>query len=73
MSYRVKLAFALAFLVGVPVLAVSTEFSSFTPLISSAPGVPIDGPEEATPITGRVSEFDSASPTRTRYNRPAQP
>ena len=51
MSYRVKLAFALAFLVGVPALAVSTKFSSFTPLISSAPGVPIDGPEEATPIT----------------------
>jgi len=50
MSYRVRLSFALALLVGVPVLAVSTKFSNFTPLISSATGLPIDGPEEASPV-----------------------
>ena len=51
MSTRVKLAIALAFVVGLPVLAVSTKFSDFIPLISSAPALPIDGAEEATPIT----------------------
>jgi hypothetical protein len=51
MSTRVKLAIALAFVVGLPVLAVSTKFSDFIPLISSAPALPIDGSEEATPIT----------------------
>ena len=48
---RVKLAIALAFVVGLRVLAVSTKFSDFIPLISSAPALPVDGPEEATPIT----------------------
>jgi len=51
MSTRVKLAIALAFVVALPVLAVSTKFPNFTPLTSSATGLPIDGPEEATPIT----------------------
>jgi uncharacterized protein len=51
MSTRVKLALALAFVVGLPVLAVSTKFSNFIPLTGSASGLPIDGPEEATPIT----------------------
>src|SRR5262245_63697834 len=51
MSTRVKLAFALAFIVGLPVLAVSTKFSAFTALTSSAAALPVDGPEEATPIS----------------------
>src|SRR6185503_11517296 len=51
MSTRVKLAIALAFVVGLPVLAVSTKFSYFIPLASSAPALPIDGSQEATPIT----------------------
>ena len=51
MSNRVKLAIALTFLVGLPALAVSTKFSTFTPLTSSALPLAVDGPEEATPIT----------------------
>jgi len=34
MPNRMKLAFALTFLVGLPLLAVSTKFSNFTPLTS---------------------------------------
>jgi secreted PhoX family phosphatase len=37
--------------VSLPILAVSTKFSDFTPLTASAGPLPIDGPEEATPIT----------------------
>ncbi len=51
MSTRVKLAIALAFVVGLPVWAASTKFSVFSPLTGSAPALTIDGPEEATPIT----------------------
>jgi hypothetical protein len=51
MSNRAKLALGLALLTGLPVLAVSTKFSNFTPLTSSAAPLPVDGPEEATPIT----------------------
>jgi uncharacterized protein len=51
MSNRVRLALALALITGLPVLAVSTLFSSFQPLTSSAPPLPVDGPEEETPIT----------------------
>ena len=51
MSNRVKLATALMFLAGLPVLAVSTKFSNFSPLTTSALPLPIDGTEEATPIT----------------------
>jgi hypothetical protein len=51
MSNRVKVAMALAVLAGVPALAVSTKFSNFIPLASSAPALPVDGLEEATPIT----------------------
>jgi secreted PhoX family phosphatase len=51
MSKRLKLACALALLTGLPALAVSTKFSSFTPLAGSAPALPVGGPEEATPIT----------------------
>jgi len=49
MSNRAKLALGLALVAGLPVLAVSTQFSKFTPLASSAPGLPVS--EEATPIT----------------------
>ena len=49
MSNRAKLALCLALVAGLPVLAVSTQFSKFTPLASSAPGLPVS--EEATPIT----------------------
>src|SRR4029450_9445131 len=48
---RVKLTFAFGLLAGLPALAVSTRFSDFTPLTRSAPALPVDGPEEATPIT----------------------
>ena len=51
MSNRVSLALALALIGALPVLAVSTMFSDFTPLTSSAPSLPVDGGEEATPIT----------------------
>ena len=51
MSTRVKLAIALAFVVGLPVWAASAKFSVFSPLTGSAPALTIDGPEEATPIT----------------------
>ena len=51
MSNRVKLAVGLVLLAGLPVVAVSTKFTNFTPLTSSAGPLPVDGPEEATPIT----------------------
>ena len=51
MPNRAKLALGLALLMGFPVLAISTKFSNFTPLSSSAAPLPVDGPEEATPIT----------------------
>src|SRR5215510_11593460 len=51
MSNRVTLALALALGAGLPALAVSTKFPDFAPLTASAPGLPIDGPDEATPIT----------------------
>jgi uncharacterized protein len=51
MSNRVKLALGLALIAGLPVLAVSTKFSDFIPLTSSASALPVNGPEEATPIT----------------------
>ncbi|MEO6238665.1 MAG: alkaline phosphatase PhoX [Vicinamibacterales bacterium] len=51
MSNRLKLALALTALLGVPALAVSTKFPDFTPLTSSASPLPVDGPEEVTPIT----------------------
>jgi uncharacterized protein len=51
MSNRLRLALALVLLGGLPALAVSTKFSEFTPLTTSATALPIDGPEEATPIT----------------------
>ena len=51
MSNRAKLALGLALLAGLPVMAVSTKFSNFTPLTSSAGPLPVDGPEEATPAT----------------------
>jgi hypothetical protein len=51
MSNRLKLGFALALVTVLPVLAVNTKFTDFTPLTSSAAGLPVDGPEEATPIT----------------------
>src|SRR4029453_14874564 len=46
-----KLALGLVLLAGLPVVAVSTRFTNFTPLTSSAGPLPVDGPEEATPIT----------------------
>jgi uncharacterized protein len=50
-STRLPLAVALALTTGMTTLAVSTKFTDFTPLTSSAGPLPIDGPEEATPIT----------------------
>jgi secreted PhoX family phosphatase len=51
MSKRVPLVVTLALMAGLPALAVSTQFTNFVPLTSSAPGLPVAGPEEATPIT----------------------
>lgn len=51
MSNRAKLTVGLALMAGLPLFAVSTQFSQFSPLTGSAPGVPVAGPEEATPIT----------------------
>ena len=50
-STRMSLAIALALTSGLTALAVSTKFSDFTPLTSSAAPLPVDGSEEATPIT----------------------
>ena len=49
MSNRAKLALGLALAAGLPALAASTQFSQFTPLTSSAAGLPVA--DEATPIT----------------------
>lgn len=51
MSNRLKLALGFACLAALPALAVSTKFSEFAPLTGSAAPLPVDGPEEATPIT----------------------
>jgi secreted PhoX family phosphatase len=51
MSNRAKLALGLTLMAGLPVLAVSTQFSNFAPLTSSAAALPVGGGEEATPIT----------------------
>ena len=51
MQNRVKFALGMAFVIALPVLAVSSKFTEFTPLTSSATGLPVDALEEATPIT----------------------
>ena len=51
MSKRVSLTLALVLMTTLTALAVSTRFSDVIPLTSSATPLPIDGPEEATPIT----------------------
>jgi hypothetical protein len=51
MRKRVLVAAGLALAASLPVLAVSTKFSSFEPLASSASSIPIGSAEEATPIT----------------------
>jgi uncharacterized protein len=50
-STRIPLAVALALTFGMTALAVSSKFSDFTPLTGSARPLPVDGEEEATPIT----------------------
>jgi uncharacterized protein len=56
-SIRISPAIALAVTtgmavtIGISAFAASTKFSDFTPIISSAAALPVDGPEEATPIT----------------------
>ena len=51
MSNRSSLTLVLAITIGLPVLAVSTKFSTFTPLASSASPIPVGDPAEATPMT----------------------
>jgi hypothetical protein len=51
MLNRVKFALGMAFVIALPVLAVSSKLTEFTPLTSSATGLPVDALEEATPIT----------------------
>ena len=51
MSNRAKVALGLVLLAGMQVLAVSTKFSNFPALTGSAAPLPVNGPEEATPIT----------------------
>ena len=43
MRNRAKLALGLVLLMGLPVLAVSTKFTNFTPLSSSAAPLPVVG------------------------------
>ena len=51
-STRVPLVLTLALVtVGLPALAVSTNFSAFTPLTGSAPAIPVDAAAETEPIT----------------------
>ena len=50
-SIRIPLALALAVTTGITALAASTKFSDFISLTSSATALPVDGAEEATPIT----------------------
>lgn len=58
----VPLAVALSLVAAsLPVLAVSTKFSAFTPLASSAPAIPVDDPAEATPITLSNAQFSQRS------------
>ena len=70
MSNRVKLTLAFALLAGLPALAVSTKFSDFLPLTSSAVGLPVDGPEEATPISLSNSKWSerTVADRRTQNN-----
>jgi uncharacterized protein len=70
MSNRVKLTVALTLLAGLPALAVSTKFSDFTPLTASTPALPIDGPEEATPIALSNSKWSqrTVADRRTQNN-----
>ena len=51
MSKRATLTVGLVLLAGLPALAINTKFTSFSPLTSSAPALPVDGPDESTPIT----------------------
>jgi len=51
MHRRLPIALTLAIAAALPLLAVSTKFSEFVPLTGSAPGLPVGGAEEATPIT----------------------
>ena len=51
MSKRATLTVGLVLLAGLPVLAINTRFTSFSPLTSSAPALPVDGPDESTPTT----------------------
>jgi uncharacterized protein len=70
MSNRVKLTLAFALLAGLPALAVSTKFSDFPPLTSSAVGLPVDGEEEATPISLSNSKWSerTVADRRTQNN-----
>jgi uncharacterized protein len=55
---RKSLALGLAVVAfGLPALAVSTKFSVFTPLASSASPIDIDDPAEATPMTLSNDKF----------------
>ena len=58
MHNRTPHAIGLALLaLTLPVVAASTRFSDFTPLTASAGPLPVDGAEEATPITLSSDEF----------------
>ena len=55
---RVPSALALALVAaGLPVLAASTTFSNFTPLTGSAVAIPVDGADEAAPISLSDTQF----------------
>ena len=51
MSKHVSLVLTLALISGITALAVSTKFSDFEPLTSSASGLPVGSAAEAFPIT----------------------
>ena len=70
MQNRVKFALGMAFVIALPVLAVSSKFTEFTPLTSSATGLPVDTLEEATPITlGNAKGVNGLLPTGERRTR----
>ena len=62
MPTRAKLALGLALLMGLPVLAVNTKFSNFTPLSSSTGPLPVDrrGSGLGAPITSAVRPYATA-------------
>src|SRR6185436_6455082 len=69
-STRLPLALTLAVATGMVAFAASSKFPDFTPLTSSAGALPVDGPEEATPVTLSNPKWSqrTLADTRTQNN-----